>query len=104
LNWQMAFLRGFKPHFARQLDVEKWWSLQMEFLTGRDERGLWTLAESWNKLDQLLRVPIQVRRQKQDLPTLAEASLTSVIAEWDYTRHGPALLRRGVDHLGGVAG
>lgn len=91
LNWQMAFLRGFKPHFARQLDVEKWWSLQMEFLTGRDERGLWTLAESWNKLDQLLRVPIQVRRQKQDLPTLAEASLTSVIAEWDYTRHGPAL-------------
>ena len=52
---------------------------------------MWTLAESWNKLDQLLRVPIQVRRQKQDLPTLAEASLTSVIAEWDYTRHGPAL-------------
>ena len=93
LNWQVAFLRGFKPHFERQLDVEKWWALQVEFMTGRDENGLWALAESWAKLDQILRAPVQVRREKQDLPSVTEVPLTTVIRDWDFGRQ--ALTLRG---------
>lgn len=91
LNWQMAFLRGFKPHFNRQLDVEKWWALQTEFMTGRDENGLWSAAESWAKLDQILRASVQVRREKKDLPSVAEVSLATVIRDWDFGRQALTL-------------
>jgi len=94
MNWQMAFLRGFKPHFGRQLDVEKWWALQAEFMTGRDENGLWALTESWAKLDQMLRAPVQVRREKSDLPSVTEVPLTTVIRDWDFGRQAPTLRRK----------
>lgn len=90
-NWQMAFLSGFKPHFQRQLDVEKWWALQVEFFTGRDASGLWTLEESWAKLDEMLRAPVQVRREKKDLPSAAEVPLTTVIREWEFDRQRQTL-------------
>lgn len=91
LNWQMAFLRGFKLHFERQLDVEKWWALQTEYLTGRNENGLWSPAESWAKLDAMLRAPVQVRREKKDLPSAAEVPLTTVIREWEVTQQTQTL-------------
>jgi hypothetical protein len=90
-NWQMAFLRGFKPHFQRLLDVEKWWALQVEYFTGRDAGGLWSPEESWAKLDGILRVPVQVRREKKDLPAAAEVPLTTVIREWDSAQQTPTL-------------
>lgn len=91
LNWQLAFLGAFKPHFARQLDVEKWWALQTELMTGRTENGLWSATESWNKLDQILRVPVQVRRERADLPRVTDVSLGTVIVEWDAGRQLLAL-------------
>jgi hypothetical protein len=90
-NWQMAFLSAFKPHFQRQLDVEKWWALQVEWFTGRDASGLWTPEESWVKLDRILRAPVQVRRQKKDLPAAAEVPLSTVIREWDFDRQKKTL-------------
>lgn len=36
LNWQIGFLRAFHSHFATQLEVEKWWALQVVQFTGRD--------------------------------------------------------------------
>ncbi|MEI2724187.1 MAG: hypothetical protein V9H26_11800 [Verrucomicrobiota bacterium] len=41
-NWQTAFLRAFAPHFANQLAVEKWWTLQVVHFVGRDPMNLWT--------------------------------------------------------------
>ena len=29
LNWQVAFLDAFKPHFTQLVDVEKWWGLRV---------------------------------------------------------------------------
>lgn len=91
LNWQLAFLRGFQPHFTRQLDAEKWWALQTESVTGRDANGLWPLAESWAKFDQLLQVPVQVRRQKTEIPGASVVTMATVIGEWDFARQAPTL-------------
>lgn len=91
LNWQMAFLRAFQSHFQRQLDVEKWWALQVEFFTGRDASGLWSVEESWAKLDEILQAPVQMRREKKDLPSVAQVPLTTVIREWDLARQTPTL-------------
>jgi len=90
-NWQLAFLRGFKPHFQRQLDVEKWWALQVELFTGRDASGLWSAEVSWAKLEAMLRAPVQLRRQQKDLPSAAQVPLTTVIREWDFERQRQAL-------------
>ena len=91
LNWQTAFLRAFRPHFERQIDLEKWWALQMVNFTGRDSAGLWTVSESWNKLDDLLPVQTQVRRERNELPVPAQVPLTTVIREWDVVRQTRAL-------------
>lgn len=90
-NWQMAFLRAFEPHFQRQLDVEKWWALQVELFTGRDASGLWTPEESWAKLDEILHAPVQVRREGKDLPLAAKVSLTTVVREWEFARQKQTL-------------
>lgn len=83
-NWQTAFLRGFKPHFAALLDVEKWWSLQVVYITGRDPTRLWTTDESWRKLDEALQMPAQVRNDARDLPSRAALNLQTVVSDWDF--------------------
>ncbi|MCL4785185.1 MAG: hypothetical protein KJ070_00115 [Verrucomicrobia bacterium] len=90
-NWQTAFFRAFQPHFARQLDLEKWWDLQLVHFTGRDPLQLWTLEESWRKLDQILRAPVEIRRTTNALPSQADVSLQAVIREWDSIRQGTVL-------------
>lgn len=85
-NWQTAFLRAFRPHFSRMLDVEKWWALQMVNFTGRAPSRLWTLEESRRKLDEILLTPAQVRQTTDQLPLRTELTLQTVIAEWDFAR------------------
>jgi hypothetical protein len=101
LNWQTTFLRGFGPHFARQVDLEKWWTLQIVSRTGRDVRSLWTLEESWKKLDELIAVQTQVRRTRNELPVPAEVPLATVIREWDFVRQSQAL-RNKLNELNGA--
>jgi hypothetical protein len=90
-NWQTAFFRAFHAHFARQLDLEKWWSLQVVSVTGRDPDRLWTLAESWRKLDEIARTPAEVRRATNELPGRAEVPLQTIVMEWDHLQQTPAL-------------
>lgn len=90
-NWQTAFFRAFHTHFARQLDLEKWWALQLVNFTGRDLGQLWTVEESWRKLDQIVRTPVEVRRAANELPAHAEVTLQSIIREWDTLRQTPVL-------------
>jgi hypothetical protein len=61
LNWQLAFLDAFHTSFGEQLDVEKWWALQLADFTGRDLLHLWTPEESWKKMDQFFQIPIDVK-------------------------------------------
>ncbi len=61
LNWQLAFLDAFNRSFGEQLDVEKWWALQLTDFTGRDLLHLWTPEESWRRLDEFFQIPIDVK-------------------------------------------
>jgi hypothetical protein len=85
-NWQTAFLRAFKPHFTRLLDLEKWWALQVAHLNKRDPTRFLTLEESWRKLDEILLTTVQVRPAANELPIRTELNLQTVMAEWDFER------------------
>lgn len=90
-NWQTAFLRAFHPHFRRQVDLEKWWTLQLVHFTGRNPAQTWSPEESWRKLDEILRIPVEVRHTRDELPGRAEISLATVIREWDFVRQRQTL-------------
>jgi hypothetical protein len=98
LNWQTAFLRAFADPFPRMIDLDKWWSLVLVQYSGRDVSILWTEAESRRKLDQVLLTPVQVRLRADELPMTTQASLQSVIREWDYGKQIP-LVRLKLNHL-----
>jgi hypothetical protein len=78
--------------------VDKWWSLSVVNLTGRDLFSLWPRAQSWEKLNEILVVPIHVRAQTNEMPVTTEARLQTIIAEWDFPKQAP-LLRQKLDHL-----
>jgi hypothetical protein len=80
-NWQLAFLAGFKPHFQGMLDVEKWWAVQVAQFTGRDLTQTWSLAESWDKLDEIIRAPAQVRTSGSDIPLRTEVKLQALVRD-----------------------
>ena len=81
LNWQLAFLNRFKPHFQRTLDVEKWWAVQVTQFTGRDLTQTWPPVESWNKLDQIIHASVQVRTSGDKLPLHTEVNLQTLLHE-----------------------
>lgn len=90
-NWQTAFLRAFHGQFNGPLALEKWWSLQVVHFTGREPTQLWTAAESWQKLDRIIRTPVAVRRAASELPAHAEVTLQAIIREWSMARQELAL-------------
>lgn len=81
-NWQLAFLRGFQPHFTRLLDVDKWWSLEGAHFAGHDITQTWSVEESWSKLAAALREPVQRHASTNALPERADLSLQEVLREW----------------------
>jgi hypothetical protein len=85
-NWQIAFLRGFKAHFSRPLDIEKWWALRVVEFTGRDLAQTWSLEESWHRLDAVIHSPVQVHLETNTLPLRAEVSFQMIIREWEPVR------------------
>ena len=85
-NWQTAFQTAFHPDFARPLDVEKWWALQVIDFVARDPGPTWTPAISREKLDQILNVPVDFRMASNALPVHAEVSLQAVIRNFDSAR------------------
>ena len=98
LNWQMAFLQGFKPHFTRPLDVEKWWALQSTGFAGRDIIQTWKYEESWNKLADALIARVDVFRSTNELPVRAELKLQTIVREWDAAKQ-EAVLHGKVEEL-----
>ena len=93
-NWQMAFLDGFKSHFGRPIDVEKWWALQLVQFTGRDLTQTWTAADSWKKLDEIIRQASEVRTKPNELPERKEMSLQTLIRDLSTIQQRPVLQRK----------
>ena len=85
-NWQFAFLHAFGTHFARPLDVEKWWTLETAHFTGRELSDTWSPDDSWRKLEQTIHPSVQVRTSTNELPLHAEVSLQTIIRDWDPAR------------------
>jgi hypothetical protein len=94
LNWQTAFFQAFSAHFQEPLDLERWWALQIVHFAGRNPAPAQSEEESWSKLAELVRVPLQVRSGSNDLPERAEATLQTIIQEWDYASQRQALQAR----------
>jgi hypothetical protein len=85
-NWQFAFYDAFSAHFKEPKEVEKWWAVQLAALTGRDASKLWTLSRSLDRLQEVLRVPVQIQASKTQLPESSAISLQTAVASWDYSR------------------
>ena len=90
-NWQFAFLSAFHACFERPLDVEKWWAVSLAGTSGRDPAQTWSLAESWQKLDQAIYSGAQVRTGANDLPLHADLKLQTVLRQWDSIRQTQAI-------------
>ncbi len=91
LNWQLPFLEAFQADFPSQLDLEKWWALESVHSTGRNLAQLWTLEESWEKLNDILRPKVQVHVSANEFPLHADVSLQAIIREWNYLRQTQTL-------------
>jgi hypothetical protein len=88
-NWQFAFLDAFS--FQGPLEVEKWWSLHLVHFTQRELAQYWPVDESWQKLEEALRAPVQVRAGTNEMPLRTDVPLQTVVREWDAPRQTQAL-------------
>ncbi len=86
LNWQLALLDGFHGHFGTQREFEKWWALTVESFMGRDLSQTWSVAESWQKVDEIIRPAVQVRTSASELPLRTAVTLQTILREWDYAK------------------
>ncbi len=93
MNWQTSFLLAFHSHFARLLDVEKWWGLNCVSFSESDLTQPWTEQECWRKLQEALDVPVEVHFAPSRMPAKARVTLQEVILEWDPSDALPALQR-----------
>lgn len=90
-NWQMALFHAFGKWFHSALDVEKWWAVHLVQFTGRDLAQRWDPAESWRKLDDCLRLRVQVHSASNALPARSEISLETVVRSWAVEKQDPVL-------------
>jgi hypothetical protein len=101
LNWQLAFLEGFSPHFDRPLEIEKWWSLQASEFVGRDLIQTWTYEDSWSKLADALVQSVDVFATTNALPTHSQASLQTILRDWKPADQ-KSVLRKKATELGSL--
>ena len=91
LNWQTTFLRSFQSYFPRLLEVDKWYALTVSHLTGRERMSLWPVEATFDRLDEILAISVQVRLDKSELPIPTQVKLQRILSEWDYERQSPVL-------------
>lgn len=101
LNWQTAFLEAFHPHFSRLLDVEKWWALSCVAFKDSDMTDARAEKECWQKLQDALDVPVEVRLSATNMPAEARLTLQEVIMQWK-PAEAAAALQRAVRNLEGL--
>ena len=101
MNWQTAFLLGFHAHFARLLDVEKWWDLNCVSFSEADLTKPRTEQEWWHKFQEALDVPVDVQFAPSRTPAKACVTLQEVIQQWN-TREALPALQRAVRELEGL--
>ncbi len=97
-NWQTAFFSALSPRFQRMLDMEKWWSLHLVDLLGREQRQTWPREASLQKLDEILLSPVQTRLGINDLPVLTQVPLQEILRQGD-PKSQKAMLSQKINQL-----
>jgi hypothetical protein len=92
LNWQFAFLEGFKRHFSTALDMEKWWSLQIVSLTQPDLEQRLSNIDGLDRLDAILDSPVRFRGSEDGDGRPEQYPLQVMIDLMDYPEQRVALL------------
>ena len=85
-NWQTAFQTVYQQYFPRPLDVEKWWSLRSINFLSHDPGPAWTPGVSREKLDAILRIPVEIRSNSNSLPAHADLSFQEAILKVSYSQ------------------
>lgn len=91
LNWQTAFLRAFESRFPRLIDVDKWYTLTITHVSGRDNTSLWPADTTLARLDEILSTTVQVRAEANDLPLSAPVRLQRILVELEPYKQTPVL-------------
>ena len=94
LNWQTVFLKVYGDLFADMLVVEKWWAVMIVQLTGQNQYQNWTLLEAVEKLEDLLKLPAEVKLNSADSPLEAEITLQQALRGWDFDVQQPTLRQK----------
>ncbi|MBI5775532.1 MAG: hypothetical protein HZA89_17565 [Verrucomicrobia bacterium] len=94
LNPQLAFLQAFAAHFQSPLDVEKWWSITLVNFTGRDQHSRWSTADVLQRLDEILRSPVERRAGTNNLPQRGELPLQQFFSQMDFAQQRPLVQQR----------
>ena len=83
-DWRVGLVRAFKSQFRRIVDLEKWWALQTAYVRARPLAQNWSPTETLNKLDQLLRCPLEVQVSSNEPALFADASFQTIIRSWGF--------------------
>ena len=94
LNWQTVFLNLYGDLFADMLVVEKWWAVMIVQLTGQNQYQNWTLLEAVEKLEDLLKLPAEVKLNSADSPLEAEITLQQALRGWDFDVQWPTFQQK----------
>ena len=94
LNWQTTFLQAFNEHFQRLIDVDKWYSLSIASVAGRDQLSRWPLETTWKQLDEILATPVEVRVTASELPIQTSVNLQRIVTEWAFDRQQPVIAQK----------
>ena len=84
LNWQTAFLKVYGDLFSDMLEVEKWWAVMIVQFTGQNQYQNWTLLEAVEKLENLLKLPAEIKLSDADSPFDAEITIQQALRGWDF--------------------
>lgn len=90
-DWRVAVIHGFHAQFKRELDLEKWWALQMVYVSGRTPEKTWSRAEGLEKLGELLLCPLEVQLSTNEPAFQTTVSLQAVIKGWGGPRQDQVL-------------
>ncbi len=94
LNWQLAFLEAFGEIFTRPIDIEKWWAVNLMLFLEKEDMNYWHKWLAMERLDQLLKIPVNLRVQRNSAPIQSTVSLSDVIREWNLGQVREAFLQK----------
>jgi hypothetical protein len=83
-NWELAFLHAFKPLFPDLLEVEKWWTLSVTLVGTRGPLNSWRSDLTLGKLGEILATKARISFRFNDVPTVREVPIQTILQEWDY--------------------